>query len=245
MRTQPVSSVAVAPQPPVAVQPPRPPAPQMAPPRPPLPEKVTAPPRPPAPRTGSVSVVEQPIAPRLAQAEPPTRPRTTETPLVPAEQIRADPIRPPLGEAPVVSTAPIPEAPAAVAGAEDLEETMISMRRRPRRVSAAFTLQLSTGEEFTIGGSGLLGRNPRPAEGEIFDHVLVMIDPARSVSKTHIEFGVEEGKLWVKDRNSGNGTRVRHTNRPEEECVPGKKVFVEARTRVEIGNEFFIVLTAE
>ncbi|MFC4225119.1 FHA domain-containing protein [Lysinibacter cavernae] len=125
---------------------------------------------------------------------------------------------------------------------EDLEETMISASRSGVAPKVVFTLQFSTGQELTVVGHSLLGRNPKTNQGESVENLLVVIDPARSVSKTHLEVNIIDGKLWITDRHSGNGTRVRLHNAPETELTPGQAVEVAARSRVEIGNEFFIVL---
>ena len=68
----------------------------------------------------------------------------------------------------------------------DLEATRIS---RTGRAGERFVLQFSTGESFTVYGSGLIGRNPRSEPGEYFDQLVRVLDPSRSVSKVHLEFG--------------------------------------------------------
>lgn len=86
---------------------------------------------------------------------------------------------------------------------EDLEETMISASRSGVAPKVVFTLQFSTGQELTVVGHSLLGRNPKTNQGESVENLLVVIDPARSVSKTHLEVNIIDGKLWITDRHSG------------------------------------------
>ncbi|WGD37984.1 FHA domain-containing protein [Lysinibacter sp. HNR] len=124
---------------------------------------------------------------------------------------------------------------------EDADETII-VNNRQGNPTVSFVLQLSTGQEFVVNGPSLLGRNPKPQPGQIVEHTCVVLDPARSVSKTHLELGVEGDRLWIRDLHSGNGTRVREGGAKETEIKPDTRVFVGLRTRVEIGNEFFIVL---
>ena len=76
----------------------------------------------------------------------------------------------------------------------------------PRRT---YTLSFSTGETIEVLGSGLVGRRPITQPGEHVDQLVVVSDPARSVSKTHLEFGLEGDDLWICDRYSGNGTVAR------------------------------------
>ena len=124
------------------------------------------------------------------------------------------------------------------AESDDVEATRIIGRVKP---GERFILQFSTGESSTVYGSGLVGRNPLPEPGEYFDQLVRVIDPSRSVSKTHLEFGQSDGAFWVLDRYSGNGTIVREPDAPPVRCLPDKRYRVVRGTRVEIGEQFFIV----
>ncbi|CAN5620253.1 hypothetical protein BH10ACT7_BH10ACT7_12910 [soil metagenome] len=104
-----------------------------------------------------------------------------------------------------------------------------------------FVLQFSTGESVSVTGTGLLGRNPVAEPGEYFDLLLPISDPGKSVSKTHLEFGQEAGAFWVSDRFSGNGTVIREPERQSRRCDPGKRYRLLRGTRVDIGEQFFIV----
>jgi predicted component of type VI protein secretion system len=110
-----------------------------------------------------------------------------------------------------------------------------------RRNGQRFVLQFSTGESVTVYGSGLIGRNPRPEPGEYFDQIVRVLDTGRSVSKTHLEFGQEGGVFWVKDRFSGNGTVLNEPDAEPRRCDPDKRVRVLRGSRVEIGEQFFVV----
>jgi len=120
----------------------------------------------------------------------------------------------------------------------DLEATRIS---RPGRAGERFVLQFSTGESFTVYGSGLIGRNPRSEPGENFDQLVRLLDPSRSVSKVHLQFGQESGRFWIMDRFSGNGTIVREPESEPVRCQPEKRFRIGRGTRVDIGEQFFIV----
>lgn len=106
---------------------------------------------------------------------------------------------------------------------------------------AAFVLHVSTGESFDVSGSGLLGRRPLPADGEQFDHLIQINDTGRSVSKCHLEFGQYDGELWISDRDSGNGTLLRRPDGSMLACEPGRRYLTSRGTRVEIGEQFFVV----
>ncbi|WP_354568986.1 FHA domain-containing protein [Glaciihabitans sp. UYNi722] len=130
------------------------------------------------------------------------------------------------------------ESSDASSDADDLEATRIV---NPSRKGGRFILQFSTGETFTVYGSGLVGRNPQPEPGEYFDQLIRVLDPSRSVSKTHLEFGQDSGAFWLKDRYSGNGTIVREPDSPPVRCQPEKRVRIVRGTRVDIGEQFFII----
>lgn len=121
---------------------------------------------------------------------------------------------------------------------EDLDETrLVSTTQGGQR----FVLQFSTGESVTTFGTGLVGRNPAGEPSEYFDQLIAIVDPGKSVSKTHLEFGQIAGSFWVSDRYSGNGTVVREPDSQPRRCEPGKRYRVVRGTRVSIGEQFFVV----
>ncbi len=120
----------------------------------------------------------------------------------------------------------------------DVEETRIVGRNSG---GDRFVLQFSTGESVTVFGTGMVGRHPLAEPGEYFDTFVTIVDPGKSVSKTHLEFGQSGGSFWVSDRYSGNGTVVREPDSVPKRCEPGKRYRIVRGTRVEIGEQFFIV----
>ncbi|MFF1572025.1 FHA domain-containing protein [Leifsonia sp. NPDC058292] len=104
-----------------------------------------------------------------------------------------------------------------------------------------YTLSFSSGEVVEVTGSGLIGRRPITQPGEQVDQLVAVLDPGRSVSKTHVEFGLEGGELWICDRYSGNGTVAHPLGGVARQCEPGRRYRVTAGTRVEIGDQWFDV----
>ncbi len=137
---------------------------------------------------------------------------------------------------------PEPPAPPAastdVEDVDDVEATRI-VGHEPR--GERFVLQFSTGESVTVSGTGLLGRNPVAEPGEYFDTIVRIADPGKSVSKTHLEFGQDAAMFWISDRFSGNGTVFREPDSAPRRCDPGKRYRIARGTRVDIGEQFFIV----
>ena len=120
----------------------------------------------------------------------------------------------------------------------DMESTRIAPRGQ---VGDRFVLQFSTGESHIVWGSGLVGRNPSPEPGEQFSHRISIIDPGKSVSKTHLEFGQSAGAFWISDRFSGNGTEIRQPNSSQQRCDPGKRYLLARGSRIDMGDQFFVV----
>ena len=105
----------------------------------------------------------------------------------------------------------------------------------------SFTVTLETGESVEVTESALVGRMPQPLEGEQFEHLIVIPDPGRSVSKTHLELGVDQGSLWVKDRGSGNGSIIREPGVVPRRAQPGTRYDIVRGTRIDMGNLHLIV----
>jgi len=121
---------------------------------------------------------------------------------------------------------------------EDLEATRLVA---DPAVGARYILQFSTGESVTVAGSGLVGRNPSMQPGEYVDQLVPIFDAGKSVSKTHLEFGQEAGRFWVSDRYSTNGSVIRQPDAEPRRCDAGRRYFVARGTRVDIGEQFFVV----
>lgn len=111
----------------------------------------------------------------------------------------------------------------------------------PEAAQPEFSLTASTGEEFSITGSGLLGRRPIAQPGESFDQFVTIADTGRSVSKTHLEFGIEAGELWICDRYSANGTVIVPLGGEPRMCEPGRRYRVGSGSRIEIGDQYLDV----
>lgn len=86
--------------------------------------------------------------------------------------------------------------------------------------------ELSDGAVIRATGLGFIGRAPRAPES-IPDAILVRVpDGARSLSRTHASFGVEDGELWVQDLGSANGAAVRHLGGTVTELAPHRPHFL-------------------
>jgi len=141
------------------------------------------------------------------------------------------------GSAPELGTAPAPvPVPVTVPGDGDGDGG------GDAKVELSFTLQFANGDSISVASGGLLGRNPVAVTAEVGEHLIIVTDPDRTVSKTHLEFGIEDGSFWICDRFSGNGTTVQEQGRPARRLVPGRRYRIERGTMVGIGEQAFSVI---
>ncbi|TAM67619.1 MAG: zinc ribbon domain-containing protein [Microbacteriaceae bacterium] len=184
------------------------------------------------PRPSDTTIIEPLPGPAVSGPRSTIRSISIPTP------IEQDPIAPPegalSGPATDVPSAPAAGAPAAGAPAE-------SAARAPDAAQSAFTLTASTGERIVVTGPGLLGRRPMAQPGEAFAQLVSIADTQRSVSKTHLEFGIDTGELWVCDRYSANGTVIRLPGGVPRICEPGRRYRVQRGARVDIGDQYLDV----
>ena len=192
------------------------PVPPAAPTSPPAP--VAAPSGDPAPapsgrRAARAAAAQPPAVPVGDQAQPQQPPAAAAQPAADAASV---------GIRPVVPAQPAPE-PAA---------PRLAHQAQP----SPFLVTLDTGQVMSVTGPGLIGRAPRPVAGERCDHVIVVDDPERSVSRTHARFGIDDGTFWVSDAGSGNGTTLRL---PGGRVVPvpaDQRVLVPSGSTIQVGD---------
>jgi hypothetical protein len=116
----------------------------------------------------------------------------------------------------------------------DQTRAAIGTELRPRGA----VLQLDSGEEFLISGTALLGRNPARDVGEEHVGLVSIVDTTRALSKTHAEIGIDGLRLWVSDRNSTNGTRVRRLDGSEQAVSSTERVYFAPGENVVLGDRF-------
>ncbi len=178
----------------------------------------------------------------VQQPGPLTDPQASESESEPRKDPHMDDANPAEAVASVASRARIIPDPfpwgADIEDGEDVEATRIVSQNG---TGDRFVLQFSTGESVTVSGAGLIGRNPAAQPGEYVDQLVSIFDVGKSVSKTHLEFGQEGGRFWVSDRYSTNGSIVRQPEAEPRRCEPGRRYFVVRGTRIDVGEQFFVV----
>jgi len=104
-------------------------------------------------------------------------------------------------------------------------------------------LALHDGRTVTVTSTSLLGRHPAARPGETPGALVIVTDPQRSVSKTHLAVGMDDAGVWVVDRGSTNGTVVTLPDGQRILCVPERRVRLALGASVAFGDAAF-TLTA-
>ncbi|WP_449283698.1 DUF5684 domain-containing protein [Leucobacter sp.] len=198
----------------------------------PAPAAAPVPPAPPVP-----AVLPEAPSPEPEREAFPERPASGPT-IFDAPQPGSPAVPPPTpAPDPDVSSAPVPPrfepAPAQVpapavappAGAEDLEDHTVVVQRRTR-----WGLELPDGEVLElVGDDVVVGRKPQPV-GDA--QPLQIVDPTRTMSKTHARMR-RNGEDWtIEDLQSTNGVALVDEN--------GEKVLLEAGREYEVIEQLVI-----
>ncbi|MSW96891.1 MAG: FHA domain-containing protein [Actinobacteria bacterium] len=110
-----------------------------------------------------------------------------------------------------------------------------------RTAEARYGLVFSTGERAQITGRALIGRKPSPEAGDGWDHLIVVNDASRTVSKSHLALEVTADGLVVTDLESANGTVVSVPGVAAERLIPHERVILPRGASVGMGDQSFII----
>ena len=128
---------------------------------------------------------------------------------------------------PEFGVAPTPFAPAAAA----ISGAPVTA---PAPVAAPLgnpRLVLPDGAVLPLSRGLIVGRDPQEQEGYGVSERARLHDVERSVSKTHAILGLSEGRVWVIDLNSTNGTVIIAADGSETLCTP------EVATPLPVGSD--------
>jgi hypothetical protein len=107
--------------------------------------------------------------------------------------------------------------------------------------TAELWVTFDDGSQHNLGSLALLGRNPSRRDDEPHAKVVVLDDPTKSVSKTHLALGVDGGGLWVEDRHSVNGTTIDAPDGSAVSVEPGAAVRMASGSVVRFGDRTMVV----
>ena len=186
-----------------------------------------------------VQQVASPVAAPVAAPAAPARP-------TPAHQASA-PVAAPAPAPPAARPGPPPSSAVPLAHAghpdDDFGATRLSGGRPVAGPGAAgdILLSFSDGRSIALRGPVLVGRNPAAYEDETVQQLLSVEDPGKSVSKTHLAVWSDNGRVWVQDRKSTNGTRVVRADGASSPAPAGEPIEVDAGDVVHFGDHFFSI----
>ena len=118
----------------------------------------------------------------------------------------------------------------------------------PAGSSAGWLLMLDNGEQFGIEGPTLIGRAPGNEPGQ--QHALLAVpDLSRSISRVHALIEPDEGRLWLTDGGTTNGTRAGTPSASggtliERWLRPGERVEVGVGGVIRLGDRSLRVVRA-
>ena len=126
--------------------------------------------------------------------------------------------------------------------AADVEATRLRPARAKVPEVAAGSAQpmavidLTDGRRVELTGTALIGRRPaaRSDDGDV--QLIAVSDPGRSVSKTHLAIGVDRVGVWVRDRDSTNGTVVTLADGQQILCAAEQQIRLGAGASVAFGD---------
>ncbi|WP_394769358.1 FHA domain-containing protein [Lacisediminihabitans sp.] len=106
----------------------------------------------------------------------------------------------------------------------------------PDAPSAGWTLQLPGGTTVAIDSAVFIGRDPSRTPDRPTAELLAVVDPARTVSKTHALLEIDEHGLWAHDLRSTNGVFITEPGGAEVDVPPGSRTRVPAGADLELGD---------
>lgn len=97
-------------------------------------------------------------------------------------------------------------------------------------------LTLADGQRFQVGGSLVLGRDPSAVPARPHAALVPVVDPAKSVSKTHAVIDLEGAELSITDLHSTNGVLVTGQQGGARDLAAGERVVLQPGDRIELGS---------
>ncbi|XAS69602.1 RDD family protein [Micrococcaceae bacterium Sec5.7] len=104
---------------------------------------------------------------------------------------------------------------------------------------AVLRIRLDDGRDFRLDRNVLIGRNPNGHPGEQQAQLFAVVDPGRSISKTHLHLLTDGAGVWVTDRNSTNGSAVTTPDGVRTPLRAGVPAFVSPGSTVHFGDRNF------
>lgn len=109
------------------------------------------------------------------------------------------------------------------------------------RPVGSIRLVFDDGTRYDLVGGAIIGRDPVVPETEPTLRRLSVVDPSRSVSKTHLKVTVQGEAVLVEDLHSTNGTRITPPTGESLSLTPGTPELAEPGSSVVFGRRTFVI----
>ncbi len=187
----------------------------------------------------------------VLRAPAPTTPVTSSPPTgvsIPVRTWPSQPTPPVLGVPAVVLPEPpdplqvetvVPRPGAVEAFEPPVDETVMGLVdiRALARASSSPRLVFDDGSQVTVSDRLLVGRDPAVVDpGDVASTLYQVLDAGRSVSKTHFAVGVLDGRVWIEERGSTNGTAVIQETGPARALELGDRAWLDDGVSVQFGD---------
>ena len=136
----------------------------------------------------------------------------------------------------------IEEEPTQAMSLFDIEEAERTAQQKPRtqRAPIRFVLKFSHGPQITVGEMpGIIGVKPASESDPAEVQRITVDDDTDTVAPEHLEIGVKNGVLWVKDLKTVNGTVVEEPGSRPLQCIPYDTYSVVRGSTVTLGSLSF------
>lgn len=117
-------------------------------------------------------------------------------------------LAPPVVDAPSPAARPAVPPPAAPLPAEAILEAQAVPTAPSPTLAAAWSIRIGDAAPAPLVGAVLLGRDPAPRADAPSARLVPVVDPDKTVSKTHALIALRDGAADVTDLSSTNGTTV-------------------------------------
>ena len=118
--------------------------------------------------------------------------------------------------------------------------TTPSLKSRP----AQYRLEFDDGSTIAVRGRGLIGRDPLTKPDKKVIHLVTLADDTVTLSRTHLEFDIDEKGLWVRDCGSTNGSEI-EVDAHRTPMEPGLPVHAASGCIIHMGGRRLKVLTVQ
>ncbi|GAA1950046.1 FHA domain-containing protein [Agromyces allii] len=102
--------------------------------------------------------------------------------------------------------------------------------------AASFSLVSAAGETIELIGRVVVGRNPTVDDAHPGARAMAVLDPTRTVSKTHALVEVTQGRVVITDLHSTNGVAVQAGGGELTVLDPGAPAELEVGTTLRLGD---------